>query len=193
MKKLLLGFASFCLIFSLASCGGEKKVASGQPEPMDEKEVEVNLYCSEYAHSDAEHFRAHAIGESRDPMIAKKKAQSNAKAELAATIQTKIKGVVDNYVNSREFNNKEEVEERFESLTREVINQTLSGITVKCEKMTKTSGGKYKSYLALEMAKDEMLKACTDKLSRDQRLKVDYDYEKFKQAFNEEMDKFEKE
>ncbi len=192
MKKLLLGFASLSLIFALSSCGGEKKIAASTDNAFEEKEVEINLHCSEFAHSDAENFRAHAIGESRDPMIAKKKAQSNAKAELAATIQTKIKGVVDNYVNSREFNNKEEVEERFESLTREVINQTLSGITVKCEKMTKTTGGKYKSYLALEMSKDEMLKGCTDKLSKDQKLKVDYDYEKFKQAFNEEMDKFEK-
>ena len=37
---------------------------------------------------------------------------ANARNELAASIQTTVKTVTDNYVNSREFNNKEEIEER---------------------------------------------------------------------------------
>ena len=72
-----------------------------------------------------------------DQSTSKKKAMSNAKADLASAIQTTIKGTIDNYVNSREVNNVEELSERFEGLTREVINQELVGTKTICEKVTK--------------------------------------------------------
>jgi len=168
------------------SCKGKKEVA-----PPD-GEVLVNTYCSgpEYF-SNAEFFRANAIGESLDQMTSKKKALSNAKAELAGAINTTIKATVDNYVNSREYNNKEEIEERFEGLTREVVNQKLSGVKTICEKMTKTPEGKYKTYLAIELSGDDLASAINERLSKDERLKIDYDYEKFKDTFDAEMSKLE--
>jgi len=69
---------------------------------------------------------------------------SNARADLASSINTTIKGTIDNYVNSREFNNQEDVEERFEGLTREVINQELAGVKTICKKMFTTEDGTYK-------------------------------------------------
>ena len=116
---------------------------------------------------------------------------SNAKADLAGLIQTVIKGTTDNYVNSREFNNVEEVEERFESLTREVLNQQLNNIKVICEKQTITKEGRYKTYVAIEMGVDALEEALNNKLSKDQRLKIDYDYEKYKETFDKEMEKLE--
>ena len=58
---------------------------------------------------------------------------------MASAVNTTIKGTIDNYVNSREFNNREEVEERFEGLTREVINQELQGTKTICEKAVKVT------------------------------------------------------
>ena len=111
---------------------------------------------------------------------AKKKAMSNAKADLAGTIQTTIKATIDNYVNSREFNNKEQVEERFEGLSREVINQKLSGVVTICEKTFKTAQGKYKTYVCLELRADDLVDAINERLTKDESLRIDYDYEKFK-------------
>ena len=85
-------------------------------------------------------------------MTAKKKARSNAQAELAKTISSTMKIVGDNYVNSTEFNNKEEVTETFNEMSRTVVNETLNGVVTICEKMTKTPDGKYKCYMALELA-----------------------------------------
>lgn len=165
----------------------------GKKEAVPEGEVVVNVYCSgpEYF-SDNTYFRANAIGESMDQMTSKKKALSNAKAELASSINTVIKGTTDNYVNSREFNNVEDVEERFEGLTREVINQKLAGVKTICEKMTKTATGTYKTYIAIELSGEELASDINERLSKDDRLKIDYDYEKFKNTFNEEMSKLEK-
>ena len=79
-------------------------------------------------------------------MTAKKKARSNAQAELAKTISSTMKIVGDNYVNSTEFNNKEEVTETFNETSRTVVDETLNGVVTICEKMTKTSDGKFKCY-----------------------------------------------
>ena len=59
----------------------------------------------------------------------------------------------DNYVKSSEFNNVEEVLERFEQNSRTVINERLSGIKPVCDKlMMVTATQKYKYYVALELS-----------------------------------------
>ena len=153
-----------------------------------ERKIEVLCSGDKYF-SNNKYFRANAIGESLDQMTAKKKSMSNAKAELAAKVNTTVTAVIDNYVNSREFNNVEEVEERFESLTREVVNQELSGTKVICEENTVTKEGKYKSYLAIELSGQDMLTKMHERLSTDDRLKIDYDYEKFKEEYEKEMER----
>jgi len=181
---LLAGAVVFGSIFS--GCKS-KEVTSVKDEVL------VEVFCSgpEYR-SDKSTFRANATGESTDMEIARKKASSNSKATLAAQIETTIKGVTDNYVNSREFYNVEEVEERFEALNREVVNQQLNNVKTICEKITKTKTGTYKCYMAIEMGVDALEEALNNKLSKDQRLKIDYDYEKYKETFDKEMEKLEK-
>lgn len=171
---------------TFTSCKSKKEVTDVKNETL------IEVYCSgpEYR-SDKNNFRANATGESTDMEIARKKASSNCKAALAAQIETTIKGVTDNYVNSREFNNVEEVEERFEALNREVVNQQLNNVRTICEKLTQTKSGTYKCYMAIEMGVDSMEEALNNKLSKDQRLKVDYDYEKYKETFDKEMEKLE--
>lgn len=154
-------------------------------------EVLIEEYCAspEYF-SNNKFFRANGLGESMDQATAKKKAFSNARADLASAVSTTIKGTIDNYVNSREFNNVEEVEERFEGLTREVIDQELNGTKTICQKVVKvTESGKYKYYVAIELSGQDMLTKMNERLGSDERLKIDYDYEKFKETFEKEMEK----
>jgi hypothetical protein len=183
MKKL--NYVSLVVLIAaalIAGCKGKEKAPSG------EKEVIVPCSGSEYF-TTAKFFRANSIGESQDQVTSKKKALTNARNELAQAINTTVKTVTDNYVNSREMNNKEEVEERFESLNREIVDQTLSGIVTKCEKLMKTDQGTYKTYVAIELSAEELVSKYNERLSKDERLKIDYDYEKFKETFEKEMDK----
>ena len=171
---------------SFTSCKGKKKVI----EPP-KGEIEVVLPCSEFK-SDSEYFRAYSFGESSDPNVAKKKALSNAKAELAGQISTTMKVVGDNYVKSSEYNNKEELLERFEENARTVINEKLSGIKPICDRLTQvTSTGKYKYYIALELSGDQLVSDYYNSLTKTESLKIDYNYEKFKKTFEEEMNKLE--
>jgi len=188
MKKLtysslmLVVFAAFLI---LEGCGSKKK--SNTP-PKGEVEVVVPCSGPDFF-TTAKAFRANSIGESQDQVTSKKKALANARAELAASLQTTVKAVTDNYTNSREMNNKEEVEERFEQLNREIVDQKLTGLRTICEKLMKTENGTYKTYIAIELSADELVASYNERLSKDERLKIDYDYEKFKETFEKEMEK----
>jgi len=182
----ILMIAAVSSLVLISACKSKEKVAKVAGEEL----IEVHCAGPEFF-ANAEYFRANSIGESLDQATAKKKAMSNARADLASSVETTIKGVVDNYVNSRELNNTEEVEERFESLTREVINQKLTGVKTICEKTARTTEGKYKTYIAIELAGDELMNAMNEKLSNDAKLKIDYDYEQFKKTFDDEMKKME--
>jgi hypothetical protein len=161
---------------------------SKEKAPAGEKEVVVPCSGPDYFTSNKV-FRANSIGESMDQVTSKKKALTNARNELAQSINTTVKTVTDNYVNSREMNKREELEQRFESLNREVVEQTLTGVRTICEKLVQTKEGNYKTYIAIELSADELVSKYNERLSKDERLKIDYDYEKFKETFDKEMEK----
>jgi hypothetical protein len=184
MKSILKNAALLVVIAAavVAGCKGKEKTPEG------EKEVVIPCSGPDFFTTNKV-FRSNSSGESMDMNVAKQKARSNAEGELARSIQVTVKAVTDNYVNSREMNNKEEVEERFEALNRQVVEQTLQGVRIICEKNMKTQQNTYKVYLALELSADDLVKKYNERLSTDERLKIDYDYEKFKDTFEKEMEK----
>ena len=188
MKKQLLKSLGIALISAVVftSCGNKKEVIEAPSG-----EVEIVLPCSDLK-SDNDYFRAYSFGESSDANVAKKKALSNAKAELAGQISTVMKVVGDNYVKSSEFNNKEELLERFEENARTIINEKLNGIKPICDRLMQvTATNKYKYYIALELSGDELVDEYYQSLTKNESLKIDYNYEKFKETFEEEMKKLE--
>jgi hypothetical protein len=185
-RNALLIAATGLLLFQ---CKSSKK----KPIATPSGEVEIVLPCSgsEFFTS-ATVFRANSVGESKGQVVSKRMALSNARAELAASIETTVKSVTDNYFSSRTYDNREELRERYEGLNREVVNQQLNGIRTICERLTRTQEGTYKTYIAIELDTEGLMKAFNDRLSRDEMLRIDYDYERFKNTFEEEMKKFEK-
>ncbi len=174
-----------------SACKKKKKVVE---TPKPKGEVLINEYCTgDQYMSTKEAFRATATGESMDRETAKKKARSNANAEMAKTINTTMKIVGDNYVNSTEFNNKEEVTETFQEMARTVVDQELRGAIEICEKLTQREDGTFVSYVALELSGQKIADAYNQGLSQNEKIKADYNYEKFKDTFNKEMEKLENE
>jgi len=191
MRKNILSIMFGASVLLLASCGSSKEVSAPEaPKPVGE--IIVNVYCSgpDYFSTD-NLIRGNSIGESTDMTMSKKKARNNTLQELSSKIQTTFKAVIDNYQSSRETASGEEVNKRYEELSREVIDQTISGYKTICEKVTQTTKGTYKTYLAFEISVDNLAKPFFDKISEDEKLRIDYDYEKFKKTFEEEMKKME--
>jgi hypothetical protein len=186
MRTILTTAAALALLVTIGTaCKSKKKI------PAPKGEVEIVLPCSEFK-SDDKFFRAYSFGESQDMNVAKKKALSNAKAELAGQISTTMKVVGDNYVKSAEINNREEVLERFEENARTLINQKLDGVKPICDRVMQVSAtGKYKYYIAIELSGEELAREYYNSLTRDEAIKIDYNYERFKKTFEEEMAKME--
>jgi hypothetical protein len=191
MKKNFLTLINVFLLtgivsMSMVSCKSKEKVLNTK----DLGETELVIPCSgPDFQSNSKVLRYSAIGESMDQMTAKKKAMSEARADLAASLSTLVKGVTDNYVKSGNFNNSEELLTRYEGLIREVIDQTLNGSVVICEKATVTKSRTYKYYVCLELGSNKILEEINKKATSNEMLKVDYNYEKFKKTFEEEMSK----
>lgn len=184
-----MNFKLFILIILAATSCRTVQTPTAVKEPtLPEGEVEIIVACSgpEYF-TNAEVFRANSVGESMDLSVSKRKAMANARAELAASIQTTVKAVTDNYVNSSENNNREEIGERFESLNREVVSQELKGIRKICERYFRTPDGNYKTYVAIELSAQELVTSYHKRLQNMQEVTIDFDYEKFKKTFEAEM------
>jgi hypothetical protein len=101
-----------------------------------------------------------------------------------------VKAVIDNYFSSYQADGKIEDKSRYEGLSREVIQQKLNGIKTICEKTTKTKSGTYKTYVAIELAGDEILNAMNERLSKDTKLEIDFQYDKFKKELEKEMENY---
>lgn len=185
---MLLALGLVFVTFALSSCKRNKTIEEPKPKPAGE--VLINEYCTgDKYYSSKEAFRASATGESMSRETAKKKARSNAEDELARTVSSTMQIVTDNYVNSSTFNNKEEVTETFNNLARTVVDQALRGAITICEKTTQKSNGNYVNYIAIELSGSDIAQAYNDALSQDERIKAEYNYEKFKETFEAEMGK----
>jgi hypothetical protein len=182
----LLAIAAMTMV-AIPSC---KKNKDEVKTPDPKGEVVINEYCSgEQFKSTKDAFRSTATGESMDRETAKKKARSNAMSEMGKTISATMKIVGDNYVSSTEVNNKEEVTESFNEMARTVVDQELRGCIEICEKLTQRPDGTYVSYVALELSGNTIADAYQNGLSKNDKLKADYNYEKFKETFDKEMEK----
>jgi hypothetical protein len=184
MRQIFLVSLSVVTTICVLSCSLPQKVTKA-PELVETK---VEVYCNgpEYL-SNSKTLRASAIGQGLDQLTSVKKALSEAHAGLGAQIKVRVKSMIDNYSKETSHQNNAEFSKRFESLTREVVNQELNGVRTICEKRIKTNEGIFKTYVCIELGGGEILNSLNNKLLKDDMLKIDYDYEKFKKIFEAEM------
>ncbi len=181
--NLMLGAA---LIVGLSACGGKKSIT---------KETgfqELEIPCTDKGRSDANFFRAASVGKSQDLATSKEKALLLTKQRLASLISSTLKSVSERYVNEMDAGDASEFNQNFENMTRDVVNQQLVDVTIICEKTGKTSDGKFETYMAIEVSKDAIYNGVNKGIGRDKKLEVKYDQMKFKEKFDEEMNKLEK-
>lgn len=184
LSNITLLAGAFASALLIASCGGSKKAATD-----DGLGTEINTPCSDNEfQTDAKTFRGTGIGTSQDQGTAKTKARLDANRNLAEGINVTIKSVTDRYTNELEVGEASEFERKFEDLTRQVINQEMNNVAVVCQKMF-NKDGKFTCYIATAVDKDQILNNIKESISKDAKLKLDYDKMKFEQVFNEEMEK----
>ncbi len=186
-KILFLSVAFVGALTLTSSCGSKKATTSSFGKKV------VTPCSDEEFHSDKTHFRGTGNAKSTNLAMAKRKASLDANAMLAAGVNRTIKSVTDRYTQDITVGTASEYAEKFEDMTRSVVSQTLNNVATVCNETFETDDGQYHVFMAVEVDKDEMLNNISNRISKDDRLRLDYDKMKFENIFNEEMAKLESE
>ena len=179
------------LLFSaliITSCGGSKKVDKDTAERTGGFH-ELKLPCADKGQSDKKYFRAASVGKSKDLATSREKALLMTKQRLASLIQSTLKSVTERYVNEMDAADGNEFSQTFENITRDVVKQQLSDITIICEKTGQKDDGSYETYMAIEVNKDDIYNGIDKGISRDKKMETLYDRERFRKTYEEEMNK----
>ena len=189
MKLQFFKILTLSLLIFSTSCKS-KKINKIQKQVPSNEIVQISPCTGDNYRSDNETFRANAIGESSDQQVAKKKAFANARQELSLNINALINTVSDNFIQSSEYNNVEQITETFKDMSRTVASQRLNAVKEICGVSTNDpTTGKYKYYIAIELGSEDLLNNLNKTLSNDQVIKTEYNYERFKKTFESEMEK----
>lgn len=187
INKILMLLISLALLL-LTSCGGVKK-ASKEATKQAIGNVEIIIPCSGSKYeTDNNYFRATQSGTSTDLSMSREKAMVATKRRLSGYINSVIKSVTDRYAQDRQISKDSEFSEKFENLTREVVNQRLLEVKKICEKVSQKPDGKYYTFISLEVNKELIYNGIENKISNDKKLRQDYDKQKFEETFNREME-----
>jgi hypothetical protein len=171
---------------SLTSCKGKKATREVVGTEIKTLPCQGPKYTT-----DDKYFRASQIGTSSDISLAKEKALTLAKQQLAGSIESKMKSVTDRYVNEREIQDKAAFSQKFENLTREIVDQTLFDIRTVCEQLAQLEDGKFRCFIALEIEKKAFFDRLNGQISRQELIQLEFDKQQFQRIFDEEMRKVE--
>jgi hypothetical protein len=179
MKKISLLLGAALMVLVMASCGSNKNVANF-PCPECKASTEVFRYLGQ-----------HVASGDRQMQQARSMAANNARTELASMVEATVKNVIDNYTSEYITGDNSEFKQRTQGLARTVVNQVLRGTPIICEgtmPSTSVQGGII-CFACVELTGKTVMDAIANQISNDEKLRTDFEYEKFKQVFEEEMSK----
>lgn len=120
------------------------------------KETKDPFSASKYM-TDKRYFRATGKGQSSSDNVAEKKADIDAKADIASQVNVTMQEVADAYMSQNENNYSAEVFEKFQSLSREVVNTNLSDLR-KVDQRKYYNGERFSVFVLYEINKKDMFK-----------------------------------
>ncbi len=116
-------------------------------------------------------FRSTGKGESSQDNIALGKANNEAKAQLASQVNTTMKQVADQYLGQTENERAADVADKFQSLTREVMNTNLADMRkTGQEKYFNEKTKVYTVFVAYEIKKNAMFRFMKKQAKTDQTI-----------------------
>ena len=179
MKKISLLLVTAIMALVMASCGSEKKVASNYPCPECKATSDVFRYLGQ-----------HVASSDRQMQQARSMAANAARKELAAMVEATIKRVIDDYTSEYINGDASEFKQRIQDISRTVIQQKVNGTPPICEgTMPGSTPGNTICFACLELTGKSVLDGITSAISNDEKLRTDFEYEKFKKVLEEEMSK----
>lgn len=185
---LLCAMICIAQAIGLISCVSAKKVSP--PVEATAGAVEVSLpFQGEAYRSSVTHFRAMQVGVSPDMATSRKIATMNARAALAGEVSSTLRSVMEVYSDQVQIGNAIEFNDRFQELTRQVIDQELNSSRVFDEKVFKRKDGLFECWVAVEMLTADVNNKLNNRILSDDRLRQNFNRERFIKVFEEELRK----
>jgi hypothetical protein len=189
MKKLFyLGALLFALAVSVSSCGTTAQATATTNNGLTEQVIPLS---GPQYRTDASYFRAVQSGKSKDMAMAKKVALQNARQELATSIKTDIRLVVENYNSNRQLPSEDvtTTNSQMTELAYSVVNERLMGSALSDEKLFTTATGEYQYFVCVELNKAELRQALVDEMKRNEKMMSEAEIEDFRKIFDDQMQK----
>lgn len=132
------------------------------------------------------HFHAAGIGSGSDMNIARTEALANVHTNLTSNILA-----IGDSVNTAYADNNTGMKHRLNQIWARAISWDVKYAYNECNKVAVDPDGvTMHSYQSLQLAREKVIDAVIDEIKSNKDLGPDFDYEKFKTLFNQEMDKF---
>ena len=201
MKNLQLFKFSFLTFFILAitySCGSNKQILK------ETKTAQTGVY-SQSVPCSGEDFRTdfkkglyRGSGTMRHSSqnVSKTTSLARAKNSLAGQLQTLVQSFLTDYysvIGSSETNGNNQV--RIKSNIEATVNKSINSMSIMCDQLLidrNVSPPIYESYATVEADIKKVFEDLNKAFSSDEELKIEYDFQKFKETFDKQMEKMSK-
>lgn len=178
---MFVGLALMIPVF--VGCKSSVPVA---PAPSDI--VFYELPCGEFDKDTKDYFTGLGTAENVNEQNARDGALEAAKGQVRRKLGGMVKGLSTDYGKMmRGSTSQTDVTSIVEGELATVIERTLNDVTKTCERMGRTSAGTYKSYVAIQISKEELAKDMSTALSQNDKLRMEYDRERFRKFAEEYM------
>jgi glycosidase len=179
MKKIVWCIAMVAILSSCGSSPFGQKVR----EPFQGNAYESNNRF----------FRSSGKGESSQENIARGKADIEAKTYLASQVNTTMKQVADQYLGQTQNEKGADVADKFQTLSREVMNTSLADLRkIGEQKYFNKKENKYTVFIAYEIKKNAMFRFMKKQAKTNQQID-ERQQEVIQKILDEELKKTEKE
>lgn len=155
--------ATLALLTALPACKSTKATPAGA-------RVDMPFTASKYQ-SNNRYFRGTGVGTSIDLAIARGKSDLQAKQQVAGQVNTNMRAVTDQYLGQTGNGVANDVDDKFQSLVREVMNTSISDLSKIGEETRLNDATKeYTVYTAYEIKKNAMFRFLKKQAETDQKI-----------------------
>ncbi|MDR2291963.1 MAG: hypothetical protein LBE11_00635 [Prevotellaceae bacterium] len=194
MTKMYLKITLAVIVASLfiTACRSAKTAKTPeQKNAMDRGVLMSSEQCQELAREKVKSWREWGNGVSPKESNAHNIAALDARSRLARQLQVQINTFIRIYNEQYEATGVQDASGKFNEIAEGYAEQLLSGTNEICSNAYVKPDGSFNVYVCIEMSEDSLSRVYK-KLTDDQKMSIDYGYERFKQEMEKAMEDYRK-
>lgn len=183
MKRISIVLSIVLVSVFVISCGSSKRTANKMSLGT---EIKMPLSDKKYQ-SDKEFWRFTAEGVSPEMSVAKEIAIQSARDQLAATVQSNVKMIVERYTKNFNIGDMADLSQMYERQAITAVNQTLIGSELVGEKMFRLENGNYKCFVCMQLSKHSVKERIISNIEKEEKNQIEFNKEEFRKVFDNEL------